>query len=110
MKIQHKSLAAGRWNELSLVEQMANIGSEVERALSWRSKNNTDYAWKAFERSLELTDFTLDDPKNRARLREVARMREAWADFFAGANEFNSSDRGWKSYFHHFAYAARRDK
>ena len=33
MTYQHKDLAAGRWKELPLFEQMSNIGSEVERAL-----------------------------------------------------------------------------
>ncbi len=28
----HDSLAAGRWQQMTLVEQMANIGSEVGRA------------------------------------------------------------------------------
>ena len=32
MTYQHAGLAAGRWKELPFVEQMANIGSEVERA------------------------------------------------------------------------------
>ncbi len=30
----HKELASGRWAQLSFVEQMGNIGSEVERALN----------------------------------------------------------------------------
>ena len=32
MSYQHKGLAAGRWSQLSFIEKMANIGSEVERA------------------------------------------------------------------------------
>ena len=38
MTIQHKDLAAGRWADMTLVERMANIGSEVERALKWSAK------------------------------------------------------------------------
>ena len=64
MNYQHKDLAAGRWSQLSFLEQMANIGSEVERALNWRIKNNVDYAQKAFERALELIDLTLENEKN----------------------------------------------
>ena len=30
---QHQSLAEGRWFTLSLAEQLANIGSEVSRAI-----------------------------------------------------------------------------
>lgn len=36
----HPSLAAGRWFELTLMEQPANIGSEVGRATRARSQGN----------------------------------------------------------------------
>ncbi len=109
MSDQHKSLAAGRWKELSFVEQMANIGSEVERALNWRVKNNADYSRMAFERALELMDLTLASAKGFPRLREVARAREALVDYFAGTNEYRSTEGSWRSYFLPFAYAARRN-
>jgi hypothetical protein len=51
MSYQHRDLASGRWGELSLFEQMAHIGGEVERAIAWRTKNNAEYSRKAFERS-----------------------------------------------------------
>jgi hypothetical protein len=35
---QHKSLASGRWWEMSLIEQMANIGSEAERSMKWQKE------------------------------------------------------------------------
>ena len=109
MNCQHKDLAEGRWNKLSFVEQMANIGSEVERALNWRIKKNTDYAQKAFERALELIDITLDIDKNYAHLKEVARMREAIVDYFYGVNQFMSSESSWRNYFSSFTYASRRN-
>jgi hypothetical protein len=34
----HKSLASGRWQKLTFPEQMANIGSEVGRAIQWGKK------------------------------------------------------------------------
>ena len=57
MSIQHRQLAEGRWFSMPFVEQMANIGSEVERALNWKTRNNTAYCQQAFERALELLDF-----------------------------------------------------
>jgi hypothetical protein len=86
-EIQHKGLAAGGWKKLSLIEQMANIGSEVERSITWKSRNNIDYFSKAFERSLELIDLTLSDEKNVHRLKEVARVREVLVDYFFGQNQ-----------------------
>ncbi|MDP3142768.1 MAG: hypothetical protein Q8N14_02315 [Candidatus Omnitrophota bacterium] len=109
MSYQHKDLAAGRWSQLSFLEQMANIGSEVERALNWRIKRNSDYAQKAFERALELIDLTLDHEKNYAHLKEITRMREAIVDYFSGVNQFMSSEDSWRKYFLPFTYAFRRN-
>ena len=109
MSYQHKELAAGRWKDLSLLEQMANIGSEVERALNWREKKNADYAQKALERAIELIGLTLDNAGSFARLKEIARMKEAIVDYFYGTNQFESTESSWRSYFSHFTYAARRN-
>ena len=108
MNSQHPSLAAGRWNQLAFVEQMANIGSEVERALNWRAKKNDAYSQKAFERALELVDLTLEGAQSFARLRELARLRETLVDYFFGSNEYQSTEVSWRKYFFHFNFAVRR--
>lgn len=108
MTVQHRELASGRWNELSLVEQLGHIGSEVERALKWKEKNNPDYCMRAFERALELLDLTLACPAHRHRLREIARTREILVDFFYGENQFTTTGKSLSAYFLRFAYAARR--
>ncbi|MFA4843150.1 MAG: hypothetical protein WC658_04890 [Candidatus Omnitrophota bacterium] len=108
MNYQHKELAAGRWKQLSFVEQMANIGSEVERALNWQAKGNTGYCQKAFERALELLDLTLDDATRPSSLKELARLREAITDYFFGTNQFKSTEESWRKYFIPFVYAARK--
>jgi hypothetical protein len=109
MSVQHKDLAAGRWNELPFLQRMANIGSEVERALGWREKNNCEYSEKALERALELIDLTLAHPERPSRLKEIARLREALVDYFIGANDFKSTEASWRRYFSQFTYAVRRD-
>ena len=109
MSYQHKELSGGRWNKLSFLEQMANIGSEVERALNWKSKNNLSYCQKASGRALELLDLSLDTVKTFPRLKELARLREAIVDYFFGENQFASTPALWKGYFSHFTYAARKD-
>lgn len=108
MNHQHKELASGRWKELTLAEQMANIGSEVSRALKWREKGNSEYSLRAAARALELLDLSLDNEKSFPRLRELARLREAIVDFFYGTNQFSSSPGLWRRYFDHFNLAARR--
>lgn len=104
----HKDLAAGRWLELSFVEQMANIGSDVERALNWRNKNRRDYGERAFERALELLELTIADKRNRGgRLKELLRLKETLADYFFSDNTYSSSEKLWRNYFGAFAFAAR---
>ncbi len=95
---------------MPFMEQMANIGSEVERALGWKKKKNTSYCLKAFERALELLDLTLGTAETFPRRREVARVRESLVDYFLGANQYLSTETAWKKYFFHFAYAARKDR
>ncbi len=107
MNFQHQELAAGRWFELSFFEQMANIGSEVERSIKWKNKDNADYSWKAMERALELIYLTVEDPKNRYRLKEILRMKEILIDYLAFDNEYQSTDESWQKYFYAFNYAAR---
>ena len=107
MSLMHRELASGRWNELSLLEQLGNVGSEVGRALKWKGKN-PDYCMRAVERALELLDLTLACPGNRLRLKEVARAREILVDFFYGENQYQTSGEFLGTYFLQFAIAARK--
>jgi hypothetical protein len=103
----HKSLADGRWQNMTFLEQMANIGSEVERAIRWKNEGNDAYFNRAVDRMLELIDLTAADPSNRTRLRELMRVRESLVDFLLCDNEYQSTDIMWKKYFTSFNYAAR---
>lgn len=107
---QHRELAAGRWFELTLPEQLGNIGSEVSRATRWTVRN-PEVALGALYRALELFDLTLADPRHRrspTRLREIARAREVVTDFFAGPNQYGSTAASLQRYFDAYAVAARR--
>ncbi|MBU0978878.1 hypothetical protein KKF92_03580 [Patescibacteria group bacterium] len=107
MPYQHADLAAGRWQSLSLVEQMANIGSEVERTISWRKKNKLDYSQRAFFRALELIDLTILFNHQASILKEVCRLRENLVDSFFANNTFGTTDEAWQNYFKAFNWAAR---
>ena len=107
MAYLHKSLASGKWQELSLVEQLGNIGSEVSRAFRWQGKDEKLFQ-KAVERALELFDLTLEDSRWRGRLREIARAREVFCDAFLGGKEYGSTLEDLNNYFLQFGLAARR--
>ena len=41
-ELQHKIQSQGTWQGKPYLEQMANIGSEVYRAINWKKKNNQE--------------------------------------------------------------------
>lgn len=105
--IIHKQLASGSWFKLSLIEQLANVGSDIERTIYWKKAGNSEYSQKAFERALELLSLTIIDPKNMSpRLKEIVRAREALIDHFVYDNEYGTTDESWQEYFYCFNYAA----
>ena len=106
MSHQHTSLAAGRWQTLSLAEQLANVGSDVARAHRWQDKD-PQLCEKAFVRALELLDLTIGDPRWRGRRKELMRVREVLCDAMLGGKEYGSNLAGLDRYFYPFAVAAR---
>lgn len=106
MSFQHASLAAGRWHQMSLADQLGNIGSEVRRARLAEGKH-TERFWSACGRAFELFDITLADPRWRGRRFELGRAREVFADAVLGGHEYGSTLIGLEPYFDHFALAAR---
>jgi hypothetical protein len=110
MGYQHKTLAEGRWMELTFAEQMANIGSEVIRAMKWRDRNRADYATMASDRALELLSLTIDDPRNRHRLRELTRLYECLVDYLYCDNIYSTEPDKLRNYFLAFNHAARLGK
>ena len=108
MTYQHQQLASGRWAEMPFLEQMANIGSEVERAISWRKKGRVELSQGAFFRALELLDLTIEGVgRDEGKLGELCRCKELFADFFIGSNLYSQTNEMWQRYFYHFTYAAR---
>lgn len=111
---QHRQLEAGRWAEMSFALQMANIGSEVSRALRWKEKMKTERSQKAFYRALELVDFSIEDARHRmgqtGRLRELCRCREELCDYFAGDNDFHTDPARLMRYYDQFAQVTRKNE
>jgi hypothetical protein len=99
----HRNLAAGEWFKLSLAEQLANVGSEVGRAKKWRGKNE-EYSQIAAEKALELLSLTLDDPKHKGRLKELAWLYEILVDDLYQFGEYGGPDL--ENYFMAFTLAA----
>lgn len=101
--------AAARWPTLELVEQLANVGSEVERAIRAHANGNLTRWEYAQARALELFDLTATDARwRRARRREILRAREEFCRLFHATDVAPTSAEGLRRYFLAFAIAARR--
>ncbi len=99
-----------RWQRLSLIEQLANIGSEIYRVKMWQGKDK-----KLFENSIirviELFNLTLSDPKNKGRLKEVARAKELFLDaVYNEGKEYRTSLDDLDKYFYQFALIVSKNK
>ena len=105
----HPQIAQDKWNSLSTIEQMANIGSEVSRAINWKNRDNNSMKF-ALYRALELLDLSVKDKKNGNELKEILRIRECLADHFLGENIYRFTDEWWQKYFLEYAVVARRGR
>jgi len=108
--IMHEGLTSERWFRLSLLEQLANVGMDIERTIKWKNRGEMEDSQSAFYRALELLDLTIADPKNSKRLKEIVRVRYALVDYFMYDNEYNSTDEIWRNYFYDFNYAAALER
>src|SRR5512138_1890009 len=108
-RVAHPSLAAGRWETLTLMEQLGNVGSEVERALRAHAQGRADRFEHALGRALELFDLTASDPRwELHQRREVLRAREQFCRVFYDETAEPDLADYLRKYFLQFAVAARR--
>ncbi len=101
---------AARWHQMSLVDQFSNIGSEIDRIISWKAKGNETYSINAFYRAIELLNLSMTDPKNikSGRLREIGRLREVLSETVLGADIYNTPLEWFSKYFMVFTVLSRK--
>ena len=105
----HGAGLAERWGTLDLLEQMAHVGSEVERSIRAHESGRRERWENALARALELLDLTAGDDRWRGpRRREVLRAREEFCRLFFDEDAPPGSAEGLRRYFLRFAVAARR--
>ena len=105
----HPGIAGGRWAALSLAEQLANVGSEVDRAIAAWAAQRADRFDRALARALELFDLTVHDYRWRGhRRREILRAREEFCRLFFDPESPAGAAATLRAYFLRFAVLARR--
>lgn len=100
-----------RWASMPLMEQMANIGSEVGRTRKWLGKDKPQLAESAYYRGLELVDATIKFGRSNmvsrsCLLSELCRARELFSDAFLNCDLESMSYL--EKFFGQFASAIRR--
>jgi hypothetical protein len=95
------------WERFSIIEQLANVGSEVDRTIRAHQTGNTTRFTNALERALSLFDLTAADPRWAGHRRcEVLRAREEFCRLFFEPDPPPSSADGLRRYFLAFGVAA----
>ncbi len=90
------------------MEQLGNVGSEVERAIRAHRTGRASRFEGALERALELFDLTAADPRwHGHRCQEILRAREEFCRLFFDPEVPAESAEGLRKYFYGFAHAAR---
>lgn len=107
--MQH-NITTNQWSKLAFLEQIAHIGSEVERTIAWKEKGNEEYSKLAFFRSLELFDLSTTCKHTYPQLKEMLRTREMWVDFIYFDNEYNSTSKQFRDYFNQLLMVLNRTK
>jgi hypothetical protein len=107
--MRERTVDLERWRQFSLLDQMANIASEVGRTMNARRAGDEQRFWAALQRALDLFEATTLTEMHRHphRLKEVGRAKEEFVRI-AAADEFDDGEaRRLEAYFMHFALASR---
>lgn len=89
-----------KWFNLSLRDQISNIGGEVLRGL--RYKENKQKSLSFVNKALELIDRTMMDPKNRNIIPELSEAKIELFDYFIGNNVYNTSEETLIKFYNSF--------
>lgn len=104
-------VTARRWPTMSLMEQLAHVGSEVERSIRAHDGGQDGRLRNAVDRALELFDLAAADERWRGpRRREILRAREEFCRLLYGDDVPAGAVRSLQNYFLAFAVAARRSR
>lgn len=91
-----------RWHQMTVQEQLANVGSEVHRAIRFKNKNDEKKALNFVNAALDFLVLTQSDPKNRNRIQELGFCKEELIDYFIGENIYQTTDEMLIKYYDAF--------
>lgn len=95
------------WSQMSLLEQLGNIGSEVGRARISQGKDENRFQG-AVKRALELFQRTISDSRWHNQRQELQMAHDCFVDAIDGAKQYQTTLADLDEYFMYFAVAAMR--
>ncbi len=100
-----------RWSKMPLMEQMANIGSEIGRTYKWVARDKPAMAEGAYLRALDLIDATVKygragQASRACLLNELLRARDLFTSSYFKKDTVNLAFLD--KYFGQFAKAVRK--
>ena len=97
-----------KWQTLTFYQQIGNIASELSRAIRFKDQNDVERMNFSLWRLLELLGLTIDDQKNKFRLRELCRFKELISDWYCQTHEYEFNPESLKRYSLGFVMLARK--
>lgn len=96
------------WSQMTLFEQMGNIGSEVGRAIAAKKRGKQMWMQGAFYRGIDLCNVTITQWAKRypGRVKELLYAREQFAQYIIAGKE----DPTLETYFFQYALVARKNQ
>lgn len=90
------------WFAMPISEQLANIGSEVNRAINWKNRGNKQRQISFCNKAIEFLELIKTDPKNKHRAGELDCCIEELTDYFLGENLYHTTDEMLMKYYNAF--------
>ncbi len=84
------------WYSKPLLEQLANIGSEVHRAISWRIRRNPEYSKAEFDISIELIELTLSGKLTLLQRNEILSLKKSWSGYYLSNKNDKLTNEYWQ--------------
>jgi len=91
-----------RWFNMPIAVQLANVGGEVDRAIRWKNKNDSQKADNFCNKAIDFLELSIRDPKNKGRVDELTCAVDELRDYFLGDNSFGTTDEVLIRYYDAF--------
>lgn len=102
VSLTHNPEVIEKWFQLSIQEQISNIGSEVLRADRWKQRGNQERMRTYYDTAVSFLCLSIRDPKNAAGKTELNLCIDELADYFIGENLWGTTSETLQRYYNAF--------